>query len=133
MFVDIKLNYVPGELSKDNPYFEEYFDMKTGVFKMRGQYVVCGRCRGAGSHVNPSIDGNGLTNEELHHDPDFAEAYFSGVYDIPCLDCQGDRVIPEIIPALSRFDLEVYKSNQQLENDQAEIEAAHQAEIRMGA
>lgn len=59
------------------------------------RYIVCERCNGAGKHVNPSVDGHGLTSEDFAEDPDFEEAYFSGVYDVQCEDCKGERVIKD--------------------------------------
>jgi hypothetical protein len=58
------------------------------------KYEVCGTCDGKGSHVNPSIDSNGLSREDFDEDPDFREDYFSGVYDIDCNECHGNRVSP---------------------------------------
>jgi hypothetical protein len=44
-----------------------------------GRFDVCGRCRGAGKHVNPSIDGNGITSDEMQElGPDFLEDYMRG-------------------------------------------------------
>lgn len=60
------------------------------------KFEVCHRCRGNGKHVNPAIDGNGLSQEDFDQDPDFREDYFSGVYDVPCYECKGQRVIAEI-------------------------------------
>jgi len=59
-------------------------------------FVVCGTCNGKGTHVNPSIDSNGLGQEDFDEDPEFAEAYFSGHYDVTCYDCGGEKVVPEI-------------------------------------
>jgi len=56
------------------------------------KWEVCGTCNGAGSHVNPSIDSNGLSAEDFADDPDFEHDYFSGAYDIPCNECGGRRV-----------------------------------------
>lgn len=56
------------------------------------RYEVCERCRGKGTHVNPSVDGNGLGREDFEDD-EFAEAYWSGQYDVPCEDCGGKRVV----------------------------------------
>jgi hypothetical protein len=56
-------------------------------------YEVCERCRGTGVHVNPSIDGHGLSQEDFDNDPDFKEAYFSGAYDVTCYECKGLRVV----------------------------------------
>ncbi len=57
-------------------------------------YEVCDRCRGTGSHVNPNIDGNGITESEMYElGPDFREDYFAGVYDVTCEECKGLRVV----------------------------------------
>lgn len=58
------------------------------------RYEVCGTCNGTGSHVNPSIDSGGLTYDDLYEDPDFAEGYFGGMFDVPCYECHGNRVVP---------------------------------------
>lgn len=60
------------------------------------KYEVCQTCDGKGRHVNPSIDSHGISAEEFYEDPDFGEDYFSGVYDVPCCECGGLRVVPEI-------------------------------------
>lgn len=63
------------------------------------QFAVCPECRGNGSRVNPAIDGNGITADEFaemtYDDPEFPEDYFSGVYDVRCQNCNGERVVPE--------------------------------------
>jgi len=58
-------------------------------------WEVCPTCNGKGSHVNPSIDCNGLSASDFAEDPDFAESYMRGDYDQPCNDCGGRRVVPE--------------------------------------
>lgn len=57
------------------------------------KYQVCPVCQGEGTTVNPNIDAHGLSPEDFHDDPDFAEDYHSGVYDITCQACEGKRVI----------------------------------------
>jgi hypothetical protein len=57
-------------------------------------WEVCPTCRGKGYHVNPSIDADGLTGEDFAEDPDLAETYFSGGYDVVCYECDGKRVVP---------------------------------------
>jgi hypothetical protein len=52
-------------------------------------WEVCGTCEGRGSHVNPSIDCNGLSAEDFAEDPDFAEEYMSGRFDVTCYGCNG--------------------------------------------
>jgi hypothetical protein len=60
------------------------------------KYEVCSRCDGRGTHANPSIDGNGITESEmdeiLHEDPDFLDNYQGGMYDVICHQCKGLRV-----------------------------------------
>jgi RecJ-like exonuclease len=65
-----------------------------------GKYEVCPHCDGKGTQVNPSVDGQGLSQEDFDQDPDFKEDYFNGVYDIPCLECHGQKVVP--VPDLGR-------------------------------
>ena len=57
---------------------------------------VCDLCDGTGKVVNPSIDAGGLTQDDFDRDPDFAEEYFSGAYDIGCGQCNGSNVIPVV-------------------------------------
>ena len=75
------------------------YEATSGVefnFKLPTKFEVCPRCEGRGSHVNPSIDGHGLTAEDFRDDPDFRDAYFAGVYDVTCEGCNGLRVVEEI-------------------------------------
>ena len=60
------------------------------------KYEVCSTCEGKGKHVNPSIDGDGLTAEDFEDDPDFREEYMSGRYDVACYGCKGKRVVLEL-------------------------------------
>lgn len=58
------------------------------------RYEVCGRCHGTGTHVNPAIDGHGISAEEMYELGDeFIEDYCRGVYDIRCEECHGERVV----------------------------------------
>jgi hypothetical protein len=69
-------------------------------------WLLCPVCRGRGSHVNPAIDGQGLTAEDFADDPDFAEDYHAGFYDQPCVECHGLRVVPQLrdpCPALDDY------------------------------
>lgn len=65
------------------------------VLNLPAKFEVCGTCEGRGTHVNPNIDGNGLTAEDFAEDPDFEEAYFRGDYDVTCKTCHGARVVAE--------------------------------------
>lgn len=55
----------------------------------RDKWTICFVCRGDGHHVNPNIDANGISPEEFADDPDFAESYFGGDFDIGCSTCDG--------------------------------------------
>lgn len=91
------------------------------------QWVVCPTCNGNGSHVNPSIDCDGLTASDFAEDPDFRESYFSGAYDVPCYECHGKRVVPGLI------DPEDIKLLNKYHEENAAYEAERAAERRMGA
>lgn len=92
----------------------------------RAKWEVCSTCDGKGTHVNPSIDCNGLGAEDFDGDPDFAEEYTSGAYDVSCAACHGRRVVavpdePEIVEYL-----------EDQAQGEAEAHAERMAEIRMG-
>lgn len=99
------------------------------------KYEVCDLCHGEGKHVNPAVDGNGLTQEDFDEDPDFREAYFSGVYDVRCEECQGTRVMLEVDEAACKAqglekELAAYF---QYRRDMDAVDAAMAEERRMGA
>lgn len=56
-------------------------------------FKVCPRCNGRGKHVNPAVDEHGISADEFAEDPDFAEDYFGGFYDVECHKCSGLRVV----------------------------------------
>lgn len=94
------------------------------------KYGVCPVCEGKGKHVNPSIDAGGLSAEAFYDDPDFAEDYMSGIYDVTCNRCCGKRVVPQADwDAMTNEQRAAYE--QQLQDDAA-YEAERQAEIAMG-
>ena len=81
-------------------------------------YEVCSVCQGEGTHVNPSIDCDGLTHEDFDADPEFQDNYFRGDYDITCNNCGGKRV--EKVPdfrAMSQEMRDAWKEQQEEKND----------------
>jgi len=94
------------------------------------KWGVCPVCNGEGKHVNPSIDAGGLTAEDFHDDPDFAECYFGGMYDVTCNRCGGKRVVrvPDY-EAMTDYDRKLLEEHDRAE---AEFRAEMLAEIRMG-
>lgn len=78
------------------------------------KYEVCDTCEGKGSHVNPSIDCDGITAEDFAEDPDFEEGYFEGHYDVTCYDCGGARVVPVVDEDRARKeDLALYQKHEE--------------------
>ncbi|MEC8474654.1 MAG: hypothetical protein VXZ38_08395 [Planctomycetota bacterium] len=96
-------------------------------------WEVCDLCNGKGSHVNPSIDCNGLSREDFHEDPDFAEAYWRGDYDQVCNCCGGRTTVPVVNDGCLNDD---QKKHLQRIWEQAREEAEYQRECawerRMG-
>lgn len=91
------------------------------------KFEVCPTCDGKGTHTNPSIDCNGLSRDDLYEDPDFAEDYFSGRYDVPCYECGGERVVAECA------DEAVLAKLQKKWEEDAYFDRIQEAERRMGA
>lgn len=94
-------------------------------------FEVCDRCNGTGTHVNPAVDGHGISQEEFDEDPDFEEAYFSGVYDVRCYECDGLRVVS--VPNWDRVDPAIVAAYEEQQRDLAECDAISRAERAMGA
>lgn len=61
----------------------------------RSPWVICTLCHGDGHHVNPAIDAGGLSREDFDDDPDFAEGYRRGDYDVTCVRCGGSGKVRE--------------------------------------
>lgn len=96
------------------------------------RYEVCGTCQGNGSHVNRSVDGNGITAEEMIElGDDFREDYLSGVYDVACEECDGLRVVP--VPDEGRATAEQIAAYDSHMRDEIEYHALVEAERRVGA
>jgi len=62
---------------------------------MKRKWHICPACQGEGTCVNPAIDSHGISSAEFYEDPDFAEEYFSGTFDVPCGCCKGTGKITE--------------------------------------
>mgnify|MGYP003659799477 CR=1 FL=1 len=71
--------------------------------------------------------------EHPYGDPDFADDYRSGRYDISCMACNGQRVTPEIdMKRLNVRQKEVLDNLEQRAREDAEYEAMVASEIRYG-
>lgn len=93
-------------------------DANGDELRLPAHFEVCPRCDGVGSHVNPSIDGNGLTAEDFAEDPDFADEYMRGTYDVPCTECHGERVVAQVdVEALTPDQRAAWESYLAVERD----------------
>lgn len=111
------------------------FEREDGTtVKLPMRFEVCRVCRGEGKHVNPSIDAGGISAEQFSEDPDFAESYFGGSYDVTCQCCKGLRV--ERVVDLEAMSDELRAEYQEWnEREEAAARACwyeRMAEIRMG-
>lgn len=90
---------------------------------------VCPRCRGEGTHVNPNIDGNGITADEWWNewDDESREMYISGGYDVVCEECGGKNVVD--VPDENDPNYPAYFEYMKAE---WELRAMEAAERRMG-
>jgi hypothetical protein len=59
------------------------------------KWEVCGRCDGRGVH-DPEAFAQGFSSEDFAEDPDFAEDYIAGKYDITCSECDGRTTVKEV-------------------------------------
>ena len=105
------------------------------VINFPTKFEVCPTCDGKGTHVNPNIDSNGITSDEWANDwsPEDQETYLSGGYDVPCYECDGKRVVPEVDEDKCddglKAKLELW--NKQL-SEQAQCDAEYRRAIEMG-
>lgn len=96
------------------------------------KYEVCSRCRGTKTHVNPGVDGNGISADEMDElGDDFRDDYLGGVYDVACYDCGGEGMVLE-------FDRKQCSPDQLAEidewdNDMADLRSIERMERMMGA
>lgn len=95
------------------------------------KFKVCPTCEGRGTHVNPSIDCDGLTADDFDSDPDFRSHYLGGVYDVQCYGCKGLRVVEMVDEERCPPELlELYRKEQA---DEASYQRECEMERRMGA
>lgn len=101
-------------------------------FEVPWRWEICSRCRGHGKHVNPNIDGHGLSQEDFEEDPDFRESYFAGVYDVACEnECFEGK---ERVPNEEEFTQEQKEHYEKYEKAQESLFALiEEAERKMGA
>lgn len=66
-------------------------------YDLEAIFEVCERCEGHGTHLHPDIGEHAYTMEEFNEsfDDEEREQYFKhgGMYDVPCVECKGARVV----------------------------------------
>lgn len=80
--------HTPGESCDCANYRSYELDIDLPV-----KWIVCPTCNGKGKHVTPGVDAGGISAEDFHDDPDFADAYMRGDYDVTCSRCDGRTTV----------------------------------------
>jgi DnaJ-class molecular chaperone len=103
------------------------------TFTLPSKNIICDRCEGHGSYVNPNIDGNGITGDEwAQWSDEEQETYLSGGYDVTCEDCNGNGTlqVPDV-EACNANQLDILKRYNDKLADEAKYDAECASEIRM--
>ena len=104
---------------------------KEGDIVLPTCWAVCSVCNGEGKHVKLGIDGNGISTQEFNDDPDFADEYFSGAYDVTCNACRG-RTTVRVVDETQMSEERIKQWYGQLDEEHA-IALASYYEKRLGA
>ena len=119
------------EVNEDNMIADVIINDEN-IGKVHVSYEVCPTCRGKGKHVNPNIDAHGIPAEEFYGNPRFEHDYKSGMYDVSCNECNGERVVPRPNP-MGEDEKDVFDRFQEHLNALRERRAERAAERSMGA
>jgi hypothetical protein len=92
-------------------------------------FGVCPTCEGKGSHVNPSIDCDGLTQRDFEESPCLHDAYKRGDYDVACYGCGGKRVVP----VAGEMDSDLKKKWEKEQEEREDFRQMQESEMRYGA
>jgi RecJ-like exonuclease len=92
------------------------------------KFELCPSCEGQGT--NDAWEGGMTASEMDEQGPEFFDDYLGGMYDVPCRECQGKRVI-EVVDE-DRADPELFKLYIEQKEADAMYEAERQAEMRAG-
>ena len=118
--------------------WEKFLDFMRDEYPRSSQRIytvkeVCPRCCGEGTHVNPSIDGNGISADEWYNewDDESREMYLTGGYDVTCEECHGSNVV-DVLDETRTLKVIVDRWNEWIHDEWA-YRAECAAERRMGA
>jgi hypothetical protein len=76
------------------PYTIDDGESEPVEVQLPAQWVICDCCFGEGKS---SAHLGSFSQEQMNEDPDFAEDYRAGAYDVPCRNCGGTGKIKEVI------------------------------------
>jgi hypothetical protein len=104
------------------------------VHELPAKFEVCSLCNGKGTHVNPSIDCNGITASEWGQwSSEEQEDYRNGAYDVSCHQCEGLRVVPSIDEnKLSKDEERIFKLHLKSLEEEDDYERVCRMERIMG-
>lgn len=123
--------YFDDECNPDIPPGARYDEIADEYFlDVPWKYVICDHCNGHGTHVNPSIDGNGITSEEWDRDwdDDAREDYFAGVYDVSCeARCHEGKIM---VPNTDNMTEEMQKIIKKWEHEESERDYENRCDAR---
>jgi len=124
-FSSINLSNVETATDKDLDYPD---------YTLSSKWAICSICDGEGSHVNPSIDCNGITQSEWEEwDYEDREMYMSGGYDQSCESCNGSGKVRVYAEANEGSFLEwCYEKHSEACADRWSDALERAAEMRMG-
>ena len=99
--------------------------------EVRVVFDICPTCLGIGHYVNPSIDSHGICADEWtdEWDEDEKDRYFSGGFDITCVECDGNRVVPVVDEEHNDLRLIIKINNYIDELQYSARERAHEMEM----
>jgi len=114
-----------------------YVDVGTHKVPVAAKRIVCERCGGEGTILNPSIGEHAYSREEFEEafpEPEDQEQYFrrGGIYDVVCPECRG-RNVTDVIDwdwLMDNTKLTKIRMRVRIQNEERS-EAEYEAECRM--
>jgi hypothetical protein len=108
--------------------YSDSFGDETTLTGIPARFEVCPTCEGSGTVDHPAFS-NGITGSEwAEWDQDEREDYLRGRYDVPCGQCNGQRVVE--VPDVARCD---YATKRELAQARRALRAQAEADAYIRA